>query len=172
MELWDTLIKVAGPLVPVLAAAITVYLRLHNRNRHELLPTTLPKTLRKNPRSRLKDDLQILKMLKDTDHPKYDVVRNHINTLVEKVYEQPSKEEGFKLKGPKERVLFVMGIMALMGFSFWTWSLVRDGFSGWAVGTGFGVLLGIMWIFFSYEERALPKDTKGDVRPPEGTGTK
>ena len=64
MELWDILTKVAGPLVPVLAAAITVYLR---RNRHELLPTTLPKTLRKNPRSRLKDDLQILKMLKDTE---------------------------------------------------------------------------------------------------------
>ncbi len=163
MEWWETLIKVVGPLATVLVAAITVY----RRRNSELLPKALPKALRKNPRSRLKDDLEILRMLKDTDHPKYDVVRNHINTLVEKVYEQPSKEEGFKLKGPQEPVLFVMGIGALVGFSYWTWSLVRDDFSWWALGTGFGILLGIMWIVFSYEEKRAPQleETENEATP-------
>ncbi|MFC1920201.1 hypothetical protein ACFLYQ_00575 [Chloroflexota bacterium] len=140
----ETVLKILGPTAGVLTAIITWWLR----RRSEFLP--------KSPLARLKNDIEILKGLKETDHPKYDVVKQHIDLMVQQVYEKPPQQTGFKFKKPRETVLFVMGIIAVVGFSFWTWYLVRDAFTWWAIGTGFGIITGIGWIGLSYEDRVSP----------------
>jgi hypothetical protein len=158
MELWDIITKVAGPTVTLIGIILTYFVR----RRSEKLSQTLTKALKKNPRARLKDDLEILGMLKGTEHPRYEMVRDHISELVDSVYFPsrsigPEKEASkWSVLVPSDPVFFILGILALSAFSAWTWYLVRDNFSWWAIGTIFGILMGVGWLAISYEKKEIP----------------
>ena len=151
----------------ILAGAFTGVIALLKRRSSEPLP--------KSPRSRLRDDLEILRLLKETDHPRHDVVRSRVSALIEEVYEQPPavkvplKNLLLNLRPRNERGgrMLVLGLIALAGFSFWSWYVVRDGFSWWVIGTGFGALTGLGWIMSAYEEKApSPPDAGEKGSPP------
>ena len=137
----------------LLASAVTGVIALLKRRSSEPLP--------KSPRSRLRDDLEILRLLKETDHPKHDVVRSRVSALIDEVYEQPPTAKAplknllLNLRPRKARgaLMLALGLIALVGFSYWSWCVVRDGFSWWVIGTGFGALTGFGWIMSAYEEK-------------------
>jgi len=109
----------------------------------------------------LRDDLEILRLLKETEHPKHDVVRSRVSALIDEVYEEPPtakvplKNLLLNLKPRKARggLMLALGLIALAGFSYWSWCVVRDGFSWWVIATGFGALTGFGWIMSAYEEK-------------------
>lgn len=150
----------------LLASAVTGIIPLLKRRSSEPLP--------KSPRSRLRDDLEILRLLKETDHPKHDVVRSRVSLLIEEVYEQlptakvPLKNLVLNLR-PRKAVgglMLALGVIALVGFSYWSWYVVRDGFSWWVIGTGFGALTGLGWIIGAYEEKAPSAPDAGEKGSP------
>jgi hypothetical protein len=79
-------------------------------------------------------------------------------SLIKEIHEQLTRQESSKWI-PRDLATFVAGVVFLVGFSFWTWYLVRDGFSWWAIGTGFGAFLGFVWILVAYEEDPLVTGT-------------
>ena len=94
---------------------------------------------RLRPRAKLKTDLEILRLL---DHEKqkedYELVEKHIDRTITELYAPPIK----KLK-PSRAInkgviaLGVTGFIGLIGFSYWTWYIVSDGFSWWSIMTGY-----------------------------------
>jgi len=132
----ELVLKIAGVAV---GAAVSLY-QLRNRQ---------PKFI---GRSRLKADLEILKMLEssDPDGPNYRTVKQSIDATIAKVYEGSIQQGGFKRPKEYDWSLLITGIIFLPGFSFWTWYLVRDGFTWWAPLTGFfafsgfGMLMGAL----------------------------
>lgn len=117
---------------------------------------------RLRPRSRLKADLEILNLLKSSE-PSYRIVKEHVDTAITKVYRLPSQQEGYKRPRVHNWSDLVLGIICFPGFTFWTWYLVRDGFSWWAIPTGFFAFAAIGWILIAFEEKRVP--------PPSNAGT-
>lgn len=111
---------------------------------------------RLRPRTSLKTDLEILKMInrKDAQH-QYDVVRTQVDAMIAKIYEKPGGKGGHK----KSRVSwpgFAFSFIVLVGFSFWSWYLVHDGFTWWVIGTGYGALISFAWVLISLSARSTP----------------
>ena len=145
---WADILVPAASVISIVAGLI---MRLRSR------------PLARSIRSRLRNDLEILKMLQDTHHHKYQMVRSQVDALIEEVYKQPLKgkekggeqpleREGLKKLRPREWTLFIMGIIAFVGFFIWSWQIWRDPFNLWVVGTGFGSFAGISWIVLSYQK--------------------
>lgn len=154
----DTIVKIVGPIAGVLVTVISLW----RQRRSEILP--------RSPISRLRNDLEILRSLKETDHPDLEPVQRHVDMMIEKVYEQPFTQKSFKLRRPNEPKLFIMGVISAVVFSLATWYLVRDNFSWWAIGTGFGILTGIMWIGLSYRIMELGLPVSGVKSVPRRKG--
>jgi len=111
-------------------------------------------------RSTLKTDLEILRILKELDHPSTENVRKHVDDAIANIYESR----------PPNRLrvhdwsMFVTGFVLTAGFSAWTWYLVKDGFSGWSILTGFFAFTGIIWMAISLNESAV-ETSQGDESP-------
>jgi len=75
-------------------------------------------------------------------------------SLVKEILEQPAEQQKKSKWIPSGLTMFTAGIVFLVGFSFWTWYLVRGDFSWWAIGTGFGAFSGLVWIISAYEEKS------------------
>jgi len=100
-------------------------------------------------RSTLKTDLEILRILKELGHPSTENVRKYVDDAIANIY--VSREPPKRL-WVHDWTLFVTGFAFTLGFSAWTWYLVRDGFSGWAIVTGFFAFTGVIWIAVSLSE--------------------
>lgn len=125
------------------------------------------------PRSRLKADLEILRMLEPKD-PEYDIVRRHIDTTITKLYELRGQQGGIKGLRVYNWSAFALGIICFPGFTFWTWYLVNDGFSWWAIATGWFAFAALGWVYIGFEEKRVPLSsdagTAKDTRDQSGGG--
>ena len=114
-----------------------------------------------NPRlrSKLKSDVEILTKL-DPDSKAYATLKSNVEIAVEKLY--PSSEQ-HEQKVVVSDVAF--GVIFLVGFGFWTAHLVSDGFSYWALLTGFFAVtgVGLLLLGFGYGS-TLPGETAGAAR--------
>ena len=83
-------------------------------------------------RSSIKTDLEILEKL-DPLHPQREMIQQSIDEAIVTVYGEPNKKK-FKIYSPVD---FYLGLLFLIGFSYWTYILSREGFSFWSILTGF-----------------------------------
>jgi hypothetical protein len=108
-----------------------------------------------NPRLRatLKTDAEILERL-DPNSAAYKSLKQSIEARVERLSADPQNEV----------ILFdvVLGVLFIVGFGFWTAYIVRDGFSLWALLTGYLTLSGAGFVLLGF--RGRPKDA-----PPPAT---
>jgi len=89
-------------------------------------------------RSRLKADLEILKLLSPGDSH-YESVRQAVDERLGRLY---SRSEVSKLL----RIIFsILGLGFVLGFGYWTYALVRPNFSWWASVTGYLTLAGFIY---------------------------
>lgn len=120
--------------------------------------TAMVKNLISDPRSNLKTDLEILKLLTSTD-PVYETLKGQIVASIESIYLESGKSAELKLGNMKIYGLkdFLLGFVLLLLFSIWTIFLSINGFSWWSLLTGFFALGGIGGISNSldkeYQER-------------------
>ena len=140
---WLEALRAAGILVAVIVALLGL---------RKVEPTL-------RPRSKLKTDLEILNMLKHKD-PYYKVVRSNVDAMITKIYKRPSQQEITERLKVYNWLYFVLGISCFPGFSFWTWYLVKDSFSWWAIATGFLALAGFGWIIGAFDEKNKPQPSK------------
>jgi hypothetical protein len=115
-------------------------------------------------RSTLKTDLEILKLLDPTD-PNHALVRAHVTESMRKIYPNQvagATASGFKIYNWPQ---FFIGITFSLVFSAITLYLLRDGFSWWALMTGFFAVGGFGNLFMAFDPNLRQK--KGaDVPPP------
>jgi hypothetical protein len=126
-DIWDLLIKAVGAVI----AAAVAYLQILSA--------------RPISRAALKTDLEILKLVDSAD-PYYETIRKSITRRIRLLYE----EEAESLRNRLRRwAIGVFGLLGGVGFSYWTFYLVRDGFTWWAVLTGYLALAGLWGIVMS-----------------------
>ena len=99
-----------------------------------------------NPRlrSKLKSDVEILSKL-DPESKAHATLKKNIEVAVEQLY--PSSGQ------PAQKVIVsdvIFGVIFLVGFGFWTAYLVRDGFSNWALLTGFFAFAGVGFLLLGF----------------------
>ena len=114
--------------------------------------TRLPKS-----RATLKHDLEVLKLL-DRTHPKRELIERHVLQSIERIYIRDRRgwvKSGFVVHQWDD---FVIGIVCLFGGSLWTLYLVRDGFTWWALLTGFVAFGGFGAILNGLEDKAKRSD--------------
>jgi len=116
---WETVIKGIGALIGVIVTYIQV---------RAALPTS---------RGALKVDLEILKLLDKSD-PNYNMIKNSLDSRIQRCYAETSKV----IVWPT----VILGIVWALGFAYWTFYIVRDGFSWWSLLTGYLSLAGLGWI--------------------------
>jgi hypothetical protein len=117
MGIWETVIGIVAGLGSVVAAFLKF------RDARPL----------QNKRSRLKTDIEILRMLKSTD-PEYDTVKEHVAVAIQDIYKKRDEKEGtFKVHNWE---YFLLGLIATVGLTTWTVFLVKDVFSWWSLLTG------------------------------------
>ncbi len=113
---WEIVLAAIGTII---AALIGFY----------QIKISLPK-----PRFRLKTDLEILKLMGDK-HNQYNVVKEQVDDLISDIYTTP-----IKLSDAKEKqYYFFRVIYVILGscFLFWTYYILIDGWSWWAILTGY-----------------------------------
>jgi hypothetical protein len=124
---WEIIVASLGTII---AAVIGFY----------QLKIALPK-----PRTRLKTDLEILQLIGDK-HEKYTEIKEQVDDLITDIYTTP-----IKLSQQTRIMLIAMRIGSAIigcGLAFWTYYLVRDGWTWWAPLTGFYSFVFIFYIFY------------------------
>ena len=132
---WETALRV----VPLVAGALISLYRLQS--------------LEPRLRSRLKSDSEILSRL-DPESPAYELLKRNIEAGVERLYAQPAAELKWKD--------LAIGVIFVVGFGFWTAYLVRDGFTWWALLTGYFTLAGVGFIALGFGFGSLNR-----LKPPK-----
>jgi hypothetical protein len=138
---WDAVIKAVGVVVALAAAY------------------TQAKSLRPMSRGALKSDLEILKLL-DTSDPKYKLIKSNIDSRIDRIY------------GPapvKDLPTMLLGALWALGFSFWTFFLVKDHFTWWSLLTGYQALAGLWFVQSGFRGRGL-WPTQGQRKNSSDTG--
>jgi hypothetical protein len=107
--------------VPIVVAAVTAAYKL--------------KDVKPRRRASLKSDLELLKMASDQGIPCADLTR-HINAEFRHLYVRTGQDE-------IQWVTAAFGALCLLVFSTLTAYVVRDGFSGWALVTGYFAVAGL-----------------------------
>src|SRR5690242_9896530 len=92
-------------------------------------------------RAALKRDLEILKMLDESD-PCRIVLKDHVDRVVKRLYapSAPSIWSNVSNWQPKDWPSFILGVVLFMVFAGWTAYLSVGGFSWWSLLTGFFAL--------------------------------
>ncbi|MGH2775319.1 MAG: hypothetical protein ACRDJT_07795 [Actinomycetota bacterium] len=134
---WETALRA----IPLVAGALISLFRL--------------RSLEPRLRSKLKTDSEILSRL-DPESSAHGLLKRNIEAGVERLYARPAAE----LKWGDVAV----GVVFVVGFGFWTAYLVRDGFTWWALLTGYLTFAGMGFIalgfgFGSGNRPNSPKET-------------
>ena len=125
---WQLTIQVLGILV---GGSISLY------QIRRLLPVS---------RSRLKVDLEILKLIDPSD-PAHARVKEHIDRAIVRTYTDVASVRG---AASIDWPLFVFFTVAIVGLVSWTVYLVRDGFNPWSLLTGLFALVGAFGLLGSF----------------------
>jgi len=104
--------------------------------------------LKRRTKAGLKTDLEILKLMQETDHPNKKDLQDYVGSVIETIY---TKETGkFGLHSPiKNPFIFILGIVCLPIFVIWTVTLYPN---GWMFLTGFLAFASLGWILIGFEE--------------------
>ncbi|HEX9661601.1 MAG TPA: hypothetical protein VGB27_04885 [Candidatus Binatia bacterium] len=113
--------------------------------------------LKQSTKAGLKTDLEILKLMKDTEHPLQNVVQDQVSAAARAIYTREVGRFGL-LPAIKNRTVFILGIVCLPLFLIWTVRLYPN---GWMFLTGFLALASFGWILIGFEEPRKNEDTKG-----------
>ena len=89
-------------------------------------------------RSRLKADLEILKLLSPGDFH-YKSVRQAVDERLGRLYSRSEVSELLRIS------FAIFGLSFAAGFGYWTYALVRPNFSWWASVTGYLTLAGFIY---------------------------
>jgi len=138
---WDLTLRAVGVLV---GAVATIY--------------QLTK-LKPRLRTTLKTDLEILKLL-DPKDPNYGVVQAHVDRSIQQIYAREAPESAGRGLQVYNWGTLVFGLLLAGGFIFWTVYLVKDGFTPWALLTGFFALGGIGNIMNSLDPGSAGRSRK------------
>src|SRR5687767_14128624 len=130
---WDLVLKALGFLVTAAVAVVQV------------------RGLRLAARATLKADLEILNLL-DANDPNRDLLKRTINTRIKDLY-APAAVESERSEG-RRWLLGAFGLLWALGFSYWTFVLVRPGFTWWALLTGYLALAGFGWMLGAVNRRS------------------
>ena len=125
---WQLTIQVLGILV---GGSISLY------QIRRLLPAS---------RSRLKVDLEILKLI-DPGDPAHARVKEHIDRAIVRTYTNVASVSGAASIDWPSLVFFTVAIVGLVS---WTVYLVRDGFNPWSLLTGLFALVGALGLLGSF----------------------
>lgn len=135
--------------ISIIVTAVIAFFRIRTEWR-KVAPTS---------RFALKRDLEILGLIKSSlpKDPKYEIVKKSIDDKIDEIY-SPVQQIGFKsLREKRLREynwpILIFGFILLIGFSIWTWYLVKDGFTWWALLTGFFAFAGIGNIISGLEKK-------------------
>jgi hypothetical protein len=134
---WDMILRAVGVLI---GAAGTIY-----------------QITRRDPRWRatLKADIEILNLLDDGESK--EIIKRNVDRVVQSRYPVRAVEEGVETKRRSVRVYnvsnLVIGIIFLVGFGYWTFSLVEDGWNWWAILTGFFAFGGLGNIMMAFDRQ-------------------
>ena len=161
IEFKDLVLAIVALVVGLIPGVITLWL---GYRRYEP---------RVRPRSKLKTDLEILNRIDPDDTPyEYSVVKAEVREMIKQIYEKPTEKEVGKkheeevVKKPRRNwPLFAACCVIFVVFILWSWYLVRDGFTWWVIGTGYGALLSISWMTLSL--RVLEPTYKVEPEPKE-----
>jgi hypothetical protein len=134
---WDMILRAVGVLI---GAAGTIY-----------------QITRRDPRWRatLKADIEILNLLEEGESK--ETIRRNVDRVVQSRYPVKVVEEGTEVKQRGVRLYnvsnLVIGVVFLVGFGYWTFSLVEDGWNWWAILTGFFALGGLGNIMMAFDRQ-------------------
>lgn len=110
---WEVLAGVLGTIV----AAFVGYYQIKN---------AMPK-----PRSRLKNDLEILQLI-GKDHERFNEVKEQVDELIVEIYQKVPKLKINDLKGYVTFIIYM--IIQGCGFSIWTFIIIsKNGWNWWAL---------------------------------------
>lgn len=107
-------------------------------------------------RSTLKTDLEIFKMLQPAD-PNYDILKEHLTNSIRKIYLPEEGSRGFNVYSWPD---FIFGVVFMLGFSIWTFYILKDGFNGWALLTAFFAIAGLGAFLKSMDEKYARRPLK------------
>jgi len=113
--------------------------------------------LKRRTKAGLKTDLEILKLMQETNHPKKSDLQDYVGSVIETIYVKEAGRFGFHspIKNP---FIFMLGIICLPIFIIWTVRLYPD---GWMFLTGFLAFASLGWIIIGFEEprtQLVPKE--------------
>jgi hypothetical protein len=132
----DVILKAATILVGALFSALQL---------RKLIPRS---------RTQLKADLEILKLLDPAD-PNFPLLKSHIDAQIKATYSAGTgRHSQFKVQDTGH---LVIGIIMCLVFIPWTLYLVRDGFTWWALGTGFFAFAGFGNLMMAFETPREPR---------------
>ena len=115
-------------------------------------------------RARLKHDLEMLKLTKDLGFPSgrlEKLLEEDINTFLE---EESMRGAQKWYSDPEIIGMTIYGFAVLIGFGLWTNYLLRDGFTWWAVLTGFFAFGGIGQPFVAWKSFQKRKKAKIEAK--------
>jgi hypothetical protein len=112
--------------------------------------------LKQRTKAGLRTDLEILKLMKDTEHPLQHEVRDRVSAAARAIYTSEVGRFGL-LPTIKNRPIFILGIVCLPLFLIWTVRLYPN---GWMFLTGFLSLASFGWILIGFEEPRKIENTK------------
>jgi hypothetical protein len=143
---WVTVVQGLGAAVAIVASFVQV---------RSMIPPS---------RTRLKADLEILKLLDPGDEASK-VVRAHTTRAIRCLYAPCERTSKFHVYSWGD---FIAGLIFLSGFSIWTVYLSKDGHFWWITLTGFGAFAGLGAVLNGLDPKsAKPKD---DEAKPKSAG--
>jgi len=115
--------------------------------------------LKQRTKAGLKADLEILKLMRDTNHPLQNEVRDQVTAAARVIYTKEIGRFGL-LPKVKNRPIFILGIVCLPLFLIWSVKLYP---SWWTFLTGFLAFTSFGWILIGFEEPQKNESTKGEA---------
>lgn len=121
---WDILLKASGSVVAIIVAYIQI------------------RAFRLNSRSSLKTDLEIFNLLDKAD-PNYEIIKKGISLRINQyaLRSFPSLK-----KGNYEWPGIIFSFIWALGFAYWTFYLLKPGFTWWTIITGSMTILGLLGV--------------------------
>ena len=143
---WETVLKVVGIIVTLLLGLLGL------RPEWRKMASTSQFTLKR--------DLEIIELMKriDKDDPRYETVKKSINAKIDKKYLPAEKTLRWSILG---------SLLLFIGFSFWSWYIVKDGFTWWVIITGYIAFSGL---YFTVVELYEWYDPLLEHLPPKKVG--
>lgn len=130
---WEIVIKAIGALI----GAIVAYTQI--KSTHPI------------SRATLKADLEILKLIDKSDS-NYKLIKDNFDSRIRHLYGSRTKYTSWPT--------VIFGALWASGFAYWTFYIVKDGFSWWSLLTGYLAIGGLGWVMMGFRGGFLQRRTQ------------